>query len=1024
MAGVAGADAGPDAEVSLAPGADAGEIADHPEEVKALARQVERVRALLAEKLDVTVEPQSLFDVPLADENAIAVEIVRLERVLGVPPERAELDAGADAAPGATAVPSDDSILLQSRLALDAARLDFYRKPQADREALLKRHTERQKTERVDTPEEELRESGKKALAAEESRQRALEVARLARTEAARTVAEEEARLLSVEKQQAEFEGELVRRRQALDAAAETTLTWQRRIREAIEAAAPQKSGGESVDALYDELRKTLKGSRDELDRALTALSSSHTDVPSVGGNPLSELPAEVNVEVATKKRADLEKAERTLAGEERAAQQGRAAAFSAQIEKLNRGRLQLLPLVSAGKRDALTGLGAAGRDQGAAEARQVALTFRARLRNAIIYLRGLGTSSPARTDSVLGVGAVALSWGFVLAVYVWWRRRAEGFLVPLLDRLREARRSRALVGPSFAERSVEFLIRIRARLEIAVVLYVLYRFLPPEILGLLEIRIPVAIVGWTVGGALAVDVADALAGEGSGRLVRVTQMQTRHIRIASLRLISRAVVVFGAILSVTDVVVGKGTIYTWVFSAGWFAALPVALVIVHWWKPIIFEIVATKRKKRPFDRWVDARKAGWVSFPVAALAGVFLLGTGVGRRIRAWTTGLELTRRLLAYLFQREMSKKVVGDGREPRASLSDELLRALDPETPSMSLVTSAADEEANELLEQIDRRGGGVFAVVGERGLGKTTLLHRMQGQRKTVTLVTCPPGGLTELQPAIARALGLRAEATFDEIGEKLDQGGDDAALLLDDAHRLIRPTMGGLDAMDRLLEVARKYSSRSAWVFAIDDVVWRFFELARGARPAFDEALVLRRWQEEAIVRLIRLRCKEAGVTPDFSVVIDDLPADADAFDREEARQRAEIAYSRMMWDYAEGNPGLAIHAWRSCLSLAEDGAARVEPFEPADIAELERLPDASLFVLRALVRLEDSSAREVSDATMIPLAKVQDTLRYGQARGFVEFGDDNYSVPWPWYRAVTRFLRRRYLLHPTRPGAA
>ena len=83
VAGVAAADAGPDAEVSPAPGADAGEIADNPEEVKALARQVERVRALLAEKLDVAVEPQSLFDVPLADENAIAVEIVRLERVLG-----------------------------------------------------------------------------------------------------------------------------------------------------------------------------------------------------------------------------------------------------------------------------------------------------------------------------------------------------------------------------------------------------------------------------------------------------------------------------------------------------------------------------------------------------------------------------------------------------------------------------------------------------------------------------------------------------------------------------------------------------------------------------------------------------------------------------------------------------------------------------------------------------------------------------------------------------------------------------
>ena len=58
---------------------------DEPPAV-AVARTVDeresRIRALIADELDVEIDPQSLFDVPLSNEDAIAVETTRLRAVV------------------------------------------------------------------------------------------------------------------------------------------------------------------------------------------------------------------------------------------------------------------------------------------------------------------------------------------------------------------------------------------------------------------------------------------------------------------------------------------------------------------------------------------------------------------------------------------------------------------------------------------------------------------------------------------------------------------------------------------------------------------------------------------------------------------------------------------------------------------------------------------------------------------------------------------------------------------------------
>lgn len=304
------------------------------------------------------------------------------------------------------------------------------------------------------------------------------------------------------------------------------------------------------------------------------------------------------------------------------------------------------------------------------------------------------------------------------------------------------------------------------------------------------------------------------------------------RIRFRSLGLVGRTVVVFGLLLAISGQLIGRGTIYRWVFSVCWFAALPIALVIVRLWRNVIFERIDAFRKQTRFKRWVGRSRTGWRSFPAAVLAGVYLFVTGSLRATRDWIFGFDLSRRVLAYLFRRRLDRRAEERAGESLRPLPQALFTALGPETVSAAHVPGIADEQIEGVEQRINRVGGGVFAVVGERGAGKTTILRRVSESLDGVVLVDCPVAGLDVLAANLAAELGLDAAATLEECAAKMNASRGETALLVDNAHRLIQPVMGGLRSFDRLVEVARKNSSQCTWFFAINEVVWRFFERAR------------------------------------------------------------------------------------------------------------------------------------------------------------------------------------------------
>jgi hypothetical protein len=961
-----------------------------------------RVRALIADALPPDVDAQSLFDVSLRDEPALEVEALRVRALLGA--LDAAPDAGLDACgaprarvPQRDASPDADELSVREAIAaldpapwiprveLDRARLAFYALPAARRAELLRRHAERVEAARP-------RETEQQRLAREAAAERvaALEAARRARSEAERLVGEEVVRLIGVQQALIAARGRFQSRREALSTQRDAIIGWQRRARDARGGAAGD------ADALYDAIRQTLRASRDALDDALNHLDPQVTELPPLGPNPLTGLPVEVSTAEASARRRSVSQQLQDARAEERALRETRASALFDACTALNRERLALLPYLSRAKRGAITGFTTQGVDQARAEARQLSLILRYHRHIGTNWVRSVRRSGRVEGASVWTLLAVVVPLTLVLFAFFWTRRHSAGLLAELDARMAAGDRAERRATPSPTRTAVRLLIGVHRPLERLLFFLVTLSLLPDGMLALLEVQLLTTIVAWALAGSLVVNAINTFTAGASGR----EHDGRDQLRLRSLQLVGRVVVFFALALVLSARLVGKGTVYQWALAMGWVAALAVFLRLVSWWRSTVFARFERVRRKTATQRWVLEHRVGWQSFVAASVAAVQLFGSGTLRVARSWLGDFELVRRGHAYLFKRELDRLVDGDPKV-RRPLSPAPYASLSPDRVGAAWAACPADEHREVLAARVARRAGGVVAVVGRQGMGKSAMLARLAGGVGDARTVACDDA--TEVD-AIAASIAA-------------DPGEPPRALvILDDAQALVKPVFGGLKTFDETLALARANSDETLWIFAIDAIVWPFLRRARDARPLFDEVIALDDWTDAQIGALISSRSREAGLDPVFDDLLDRMAPSADEIDRQEALSEKREGYFRMVWDYARGNPAVALEAWRTSLVEDEDGIARVRPLQTPDVASLEALPDTALFVLRAVMQMSPATARAVSEATHLPADQIENVFRFGRARGYLREDHGRLVVPWAWRRPVILLLERRHLL--------
>ena len=409
---------------------------------------------------------------------------------------------------------------------------------------------------------------------------------------------------------------------------------------------------------------------------------------------------------------------------DEQALREERTSALLEEITTLNRERLGLLPYLSSDKRGAVTGFTLPGWDQARGEARHLSLIVRYHQHVARTWLGSLRAGGPSGV-SPWSAAAVIVPWLVLVAVFVSGRRRTQALLDSAAVRLDQTDRAERRTSPSPQRRAISLLSKIHRSVEWIAFYACTMWLLPASARNLLEVQLFSSVVGWVLGGALVVNTVNAVAA-GTG-VADVRQDASGEIRLRSLRLVGRTVVVFALILVLSTRLVGEGTIYSWVFSTCWFAAIPVFLVLVRWWRGTVFERMARSRKKSRLQAWVLANRSGWKSFLAAMIGALQLFAVGALKTARSWLSGFDVARRVHAYLFKREIER--IGEGRRTvlLSPLSADTLEVLHPEHAFTRWLSCPADEMLESFSRRLSEGRGGVMVVIGSRGMGKSSTLR---------------------------------------------------------------------------------------------------------------------------------------------------------------------------------------------------------------------------------------------------------------------------------------------------------
>ncbi|HHH11486.1 MAG TPA: hypothetical protein ENK23_05365 [Sorangium sp.] len=1015
-----------------------------PPSLQILLDRAKDIWALIAGELDVAADPATLFEIDLNDEQAVRAEAQRLSFIIeGAKAAASDVadagptsDAGAkrvqpaankragvkpghgqsvDAGPADAAAPEEatdaeapvDEQYWQARLSVDEARYAFLKLSAARRAGILAEHHRRQQA--ASDHDRQLAEAARKAREAAEERQRSLEAARRASSEGKRRVEREKARLLGLINSDSELNQVLLKEQEALATRADVRLAWERRVDELLAQLAAGSRDAQDVATIYAELTASLQQSSARLSAALNAFSNHLSRLQTIGDDPLSALDLKADLSDVKKLRHELEQQHAEIAALERNIVAQRAATLVREVRSLNEQRLRLLARLPDAQHEQLVGFGRTGRNQAKRELGKVLSVLRYHLAASVEWVRRFrwnGLGSKQRMNLVFqALKALAL-----VMLYVWWYRRADSWLAAW--GAREGSTAQGRPGSA----AIAFLRRIRRPLEWLLLLLGLRVALPTD-LAQLEFELITIISWWIFGESLVVNVIDALFARRRYRTARSAALS--QLRLRSLHLVGRLVVVFGLTLSITVMLVGRGTIYTWAVRLGYFAVCPVVLLLIHWYRPHVLEHFNRRKEAGGVAGWIANHSNGWQSYATATIGAGVLTYHWAASRIENYAGRFDLVRRLLAYWFRREVSKHSDADDTHATAPLNPlprKQLESLRPDRYASVPVPCEADKSLAELVRLVDQPNGGVYALIGERGSGKSTLLRRL-ADTPHATMVSCGRDGVAGLVRRIGAALELPEDTNGERLGKALAARGDKTVIVLDDAHHLIRPTIGGLDAFDTLLHIARQSSvGGCTWVVAIDSAIWNFLRGARGSKPMFDEIRSIPHWSEESISALLRRRCDDAAVEPNFDRLITELPGHADDIDRMEALARVETNYYRLLWDYSAGNPGIALHFWRQSLGIDDAGKHAVKLFAPPSLSDLEALPDSALFVLRAVLQVEQATVEDIVAATMLPAESVRDALRYALGRGYIEALGRYFRIEWGWLRAIASFLKRRHLL--------
>ena len=495
--------------------------------------------------------------------------------------------------------------------------------------------------------------------------------------------------------------------------------------------------------------------------------------------------------------------------------------------------------------------------------------------------------------------------------------------------------------------------------------------------------------------------------------------------RRAMLERSVRTVLRVGAALVLVILVsrgMGQGFLSSLIMKLGWAVVLVAVLVELFRWRSVMIDTFLELQPRGRLAATVRSTRSRWFGAFVAPLAFVWLAGRGVATVTREFALGFEQTQKALAFLFRRKVERQAErqgyaeGDVEELPAAVVEAFAEGAVDRGPVVVPFFPGL-EELHELISRWRDTGArGSFLLTGERGAGKTTWLNQVR--REDLEIERIALGRRITDEAALTRRLAellevpLEPDADSRELARALADGPR-RVVVLDMAQHLFLADVGGYEAFGAFAALVNRTCRNVFWLCSISGYAWRHLRAVRPDATVFRVRRHLGGWSDEQIGALIAARCAASGVRFDYADLV------VDRMEGVSVRSRlieSQEGYTRLLWDYSDGNPRAALHFFLRSLDPVRGGRVRVRLFKAPEVEVLEEGGEDGLFVLAAIVVHESISLDDLERVTRFDRVQCFIHLDRLQEIGAIVLEDGMYRVSTTWHRAAVRLLKRRNLL--------
>jgi hypothetical protein len=499
------------------------------------------------------------------------------------------------------------------------------------------------------------------------------------------------------------------------------------------------------------------------------------------------------------------------------------------------------------------------------------------------------------------------------------------------------------------------------------------------------------------------------------------TSDQRRTMLLHSVRMVLRVSAVL-VLVTLVSHGMGQGFLSSLIMKAGWAVVLASVLMELFRWRGVMIDTFLELQPEGRLADAVRATRSRWFGAFVAPAAFVWLAGRGIATVTREFALGFEQTQKALAFLFRQKVQRQAErqgyaeGDVAELPAEVVDAFREEAVDRGPLVVPNFPGLEGFHETLSTWRDSGAKGSFLLTGERGIGKTTWLNQVCREDLEVTRIVL--GWRVRDAAALTRRLSELLEVDAGANGDCRElaralEAGPQRVVVLDMAQHLFLADVGGYDAFAAFATLVNRSCRNVFWLCSMSSYAWRHLRAVRPDATVFRTRLHLKGWSDEQIGRLISARCAASGARFNYADLV------VDRMEGVSVRSRlieSQEGYTRLLWDYSDGNPRAALHFFLRSLDADRGGRVRVRLFKAPDIALLEDGGEDGLFVLAAIVAHESISLDDLAEVTRFDRVQCFIHLDRLQELGAVVCDDGMYRVSSTWHRAGVRLLLRRNLL--------